>query len=93
MPSPAGSASRGATTADAPDALEAGARAEDRERLAGRGPVALAGDVAQPQVERVELEPCGELVDQRLDRERGRRRGRRAVGAERHPVGRDAERA
>ena len=37
-------------------------------------------------------EPSGELVDQRLDRERRRRRGRGAVGAERHPVGRDAER-
>ena len=57
-------------------ALEAGACAEHGERLTRRATIALAGDVAQPQLERVELQPAREVVDERLDGERRRRRGR-----------------
>src|ERR1019366_10536627 len=75
-----------------PYALQALTSPEHRERLARRRPVALHRDIAQPELERVERQTPGELVDQRFDRERGGCCGRRTVGAESHAVGRDAER-
>ena len=40
----------------------------------------------QPQLDRIEPERLGELVEERLEREGGGRRPRRAIGAEREAV-------
>ena len=61
-------------------------RADRRERVAADADVALDDGVLQPQLDRVELERLRELVEERLERERGGRRARRAVGAEREAV-------
>jgi hypothetical protein len=66
-----------------------------REGLAqpGRSPahtvdaqVARVRHVPQPQLDGVEAELRGELVDQGLDRERARRSARRAVRARAEPI-------
>ena len=54
--------------------LQARLGAEDRERLAGGREVALARDIAQPQLQRLQLELSRYVVDQRLHGERRRRR-------------------
>ncbi len=66
------------------------ARPEHGKRISRDRAVALAGDVGQPQLDRVDLEPSGQLVDQRFERECGGRRRGCAVGAERDAVGGDA---
>ena len=70
------------------DRLEALAGAEDLDLLAVDALVAGDEDVLEPQLDRVDLQLLRELVDQRLDRERGGRRAGRAVGAGADAVGR-----
>ena len=69
-------------------ALQALERAEHVELLSGHRRVAGRQHVAQAQLERVHAQALGQLVHQRLERERGLRRAGGAVGAERDPVGR-----
>jgi len=69
--------------------LQAFERSEHLELLSGHRLVAGRQHIAQAQLERVHAQAPGQLVDQRLERERGLRRAGRAVGAERHPIGGD----
>ena len=71
-------------------ALEALARAEDPPGLSVRPEIAFGGEVGHAEVERVDPQALGELVEERLQRERGGRRSRGAVGAEADPVRLDA---
>ena len=56
--------------------------ADRRERVPADADVALDDRVLQAQLDRVEVELLRQLVEQRLEREGGGRRARRAVGAE-----------
>ncbi len=55
-------------------------------RVAADADVALDDRVPQSHLDRVEAELSRQLVEERLERERGRRRAGRAVGAEREAV-------
>ena len=70
-------------------ALQALGGAEDREGVAVEPLVALAQHVAQAQLDRVEAQLGGQLVDERLDGEGRRRRRRRAIGAEADAIRQD----
>ncbi len=71
--------------------LVRGRRLQDLDRSEGRhrprhAAVALDAGVLQAQLDRVDAELGGQLVEQRLDGEGGGRSSRPAIGAEREPV-------
>src|SRR5947209_1718056 len=72
--------------------LQTCAGPERRKRLARRRLVALVDYVAQPQIEGIDSESPRQVVDERLDGERSRRRRGGTVGAKGHPIGGDAQR-
>src|SRR5439155_10840106 len=72
------------------DALEAFAYADNRELPPAHAHVAFDDRVLQPELDRVEAELRGELVEHGLQGEGRRRRSRPAIGAERDAVRLDA---
>ncbi len=72
------------------DALEHLSPADDGVGIAADADVTLDRGVPDPQLDGVEVELRGDLVEERLERERGGRCARSAVGTERHAVRLDA---
>jgi hypothetical protein len=72
------------------DALEHLDGADRRERVAADSDVPLDDGVLEPHLDRIEPELLCELVEERLDREGGRRRARPAIRAEGEAVRLDA---
>ena len=92
MPSFSGRASRRSHSGCAASASSVSRMPVAATRMPSRRMSPAAGHVAEPQLDRVDAELSRELVDERLDRERGRRRHRRAVGARAEAVRADAVR-
>ena len=82
MPSSSGSEWRFCPEGVLADPLEDLDGADGRVRAAADADVTLDDRVLQPHLDRVELELSRELVEERLEREGGRRRAGRTVGAE-----------